>query len=132
MKDLKHMIYFENLLQSSDNELVKQAVSEGKRALGFTCYFVPEVLLNLPGCFSVRLRAPGTGETDVGTYYMSNKTCPFSRSILERGIEGGYNFLDAQMATETCTATCRFQEHLQEAHLLAFLCLFLHKFQVSA
>ena len=36
---------------------------------------------------------------------------------MERALEGGYNFLDAQMATETCTATCRFQEHLQQKHL---------------
>lgn len=33
--------------------------------------------------------------------------------MYKRQLEGGYNFLDAQMATETCTVTCRFQEHLQ-------------------
>ena len=32
-------------------------------------------------------------------------------------LEGGFNFLDAQMATETCTVTCRFQEHLMQKHL---------------
>ena len=57
MKDLKHLIYFEDLLQEANNELVKQAAADGKKALGYTCYFVPEVLLNLGGCFSVRLRA---------------------------------------------------------------------------
>ena len=102
MKDLKHLIYFERLLADANNELVKQAAADGKKALGYTCYFVPEVLLNLPGCFSVRLRAPGTGSTDIGTYYMTNKTCPFTRSILERSIEGGYNFLSAMMSSETC------------------------------
>ena len=30
MKDLKHLIYFENLLQEANNELVKQAVDEVK------------------------------------------------------------------------------------------------------
>ena len=58
VKDLKHLIYFENLLQEANNDLVKQAKAEGKRAIGYTCYFMPEVLLDLPGCFSVRLRAP--------------------------------------------------------------------------
>ena len=71
MKDLKHLIYFENLLQEANNELVQQAKAEGEHALGYTCYFVPETLLNLPGCFSSRLRAPNTGSIDVGTYYMS-------------------------------------------------------------
>ena len=34
MKDLKHLIYFENLLQETNNELVQQARAEGEHALG--------------------------------------------------------------------------------------------------
>ena len=78
MKDLKHLIYFENLLQEAQNELVTQAVGEGKIALGYNCYYIPEVLLNLPGCFSSRLRAPRCSSTDVATYYMTNRTAPYS------------------------------------------------------
>ena len=117
MKDLKHLIYFENLLQEANNDLVKQAKADGKRAVGYTCYFMPEVLLDLPGCFSVRLRAPRCTSPDIATYYMSGRVCHYARSLLERALEGGFNFLDAEMATETCTATCRFQEHLQQKHL---------------
>lgn len=113
MRDLKHLIFFDDLLQEANNELVRQAKKEGLRALGYTCYFMPEVLLDMPGCFSVRLRAPRCTSPDVATYYMSGRTCHYGRSLLERALEGGYNFLDAQMATETCTVTCRFQEHLQ-------------------
>ena len=117
MKDLKHLIYFENLLQEANNELVQKAKAEGKYAIGYTCYFMPEVLLDLPGCFSVRLRAPRCTSPDIATYYMSARVCHYARSLMERALEGGYNFLDAQMATETCTATCRFQEHLQQKNL---------------
>ena len=117
MKDLKHLIYFENLLQEANNDLVKQAKADGKRAIGYTCYFMPEVLLDLPGCFSVRLRAPRRTSPDIATYYMSARVCHYARSLLERALEGGFNFLDAQMATETCTGTCRFQEHLQQSTL---------------
>ena len=53
LKDLKHLIYFEDLLQEANNALVQQAKAEGKYAIGYTCYFMPEVLLDLPGCFSV-------------------------------------------------------------------------------
>ena len=35
MKDLKHLIYFESLLENANNELVKQASAEGKKALGY-------------------------------------------------------------------------------------------------
>ena len=121
MRDLKHLIFFENLLQEANNELVKQARNEGKKALGYTCYFMPEVLLDIPGCFSVRLRAPRA------TYYMSSRTCHYGRSLMERALEGGFNFLDAQLATETCTVTCRFQEHLKQMDIIQnpdFFCEF--------
>ncbi len=113
MRDLKHLLKYDDMLQEANNELVQQAKKDGKRALGYTCYFMPEVLLDLPGCFSVRLRAPRSTSPDMATYYMSNRTCMYGRCLLERAMEGGFNFLDAQMATETCTVTCRFQEHLQ-------------------
>lgn len=112
MRDLKHLIYFEELLQEANNDLVRKAKEDGKKVLGYTCYFMPEVLLNLPGCISVRLRAPRCTSPDMATYYLSGRTCHYGRSLLERALEGGYNFLDAQLATETCTVTCRFQEHL--------------------
>ncbi|MBQ7737798.1 MAG: 2-hydroxyacyl-CoA dehydratase [Oscillospiraceae bacterium] len=127
MRDLKHLIFFENLLQEANNDLVKQAKNEGKRALGYTCYFMPEVLLDLPGCFSVRLRAPRCTSPEIATYYMSSRTCHYGRSLMERALEGGFNFLDAQMATETCTVTCRFQEHLKQMDIIQnpdFFCEF--------
>ena len=46
MKDLKHLYTLEKLLESANNELVQQAVEGGKHALGYTCYHMPEVLLN--------------------------------------------------------------------------------------
>ena len=112
MRDLKHLIYFEDLLQEANNELVRKGKEDGNLCLGYTCYFMPEVLLDLPGCFSVRLRAPKCTSPDMASYYMSGRTCHYGRSLLERALEGGFNFIDAQLATETCTVTCRFQEHL--------------------
>ena len=113
MRDLKHLIYFEDLLQEANNELVRKGKEDGNLCLGYTCYFMPEVLLDLPGCFSVRLRAPKCTSPDMASYYMSGRTCHYGRSLLERALEGGFNFIDAQLATETCTVTCRFQEHLE-------------------
>ena len=112
MKDLKHLIFFENLLQDANNELVQKACDEGKHCLGYNCYYVPEVLMNLDGCFSTRLRAPRCTSPDVATYYMTGRTCPYVRSILERAIEGGYNHLSAVFGSESCAAMERMEEHL--------------------
>lgn len=113
MKDLKHLIYFENLLDNADNELVEQAKAEGGLAIGYTCYHIPEVLLNVDNCFSVRLRAPRTGSIDIATYYMSNYTCEFARALVERGIEGGFNFLDGLAGVDACSMMNRFYEHFE-------------------
>lgn len=117
MKDLKHLIYFESLLENADNELVKQAQAEGDICLGYTCYHVPEALLNIGNCFSVRLRAPKTGSIDIATYYMSNYTCEFARALLERAIEGGYQFLDALIGVDACSMMNRSMEHFEILHV---------------
>ena len=118
MKDLKYLYEFEKLLESANNPLVQQACAEGKHALAYTCYHMPEVLLNTGDCFSVRLRAPLTGSLDISSYYMSNFICDYCKSLLERGIEGGYNFLSALLATETCSEMNRALEHFELLHLV--------------
>ena len=113
MKDLKHLIYFESLLENANNELVQKAQAEGNLALGYTCYHVPEALLNVGNCFSVRLRAPHTGSIDIATYYRSNSTCECARALVERGIEGGYQFLDAMIGVDACSMMNRAMEHFE-------------------
>ena len=53
MKDLKHLIYFENLLMDADNELVREAQASGRVCVGSVCYQIPEVLMNLGNAFTV-------------------------------------------------------------------------------
>ena len=113
MKDLKHLIFFENLLDNADNALVEQAKADGGLAVGYTCYHIPEPLLNVGNCFSVRLRAPRTGSLDIATYYMSNYTCEYARALVERGIEGGYQFLDALAGVDACSMMNRAMEHFE-------------------
>ena len=113
MKDLKHLIYFERLLENADNELIEQAKADGGVCLGYTCFHIPEVLLNVDNCFSTRLRAPNTGSIDIATYYMSNYTCEYARALLERAIEGGYQFLDALIGVDACSMMNRSMEHFE-------------------
>ena len=113
MKDLKHLIYFENLLEDANNELVRQAQENGSIVLGYTCYHIPEVLLNVDNCISVRLRAPKTGSLDISTFYMSNYTCDYAGALVERAIEGGYQFLDAMIGVDACSAMNRSMEHFE-------------------
>ena len=113
MKDLKHLIYFEKLLENADNELIEKKKAEGGICLGYTCFHIPEVILNVDRCFSTRLRAPNTGSIDIATYYMSNYTCEYARALLERAIEGGYRFLNALIGVDACSMMNRSMEHFE-------------------
>ena len=117
MKELKHLIYFESLLEDANNELVRRAEAEGDLAIGYTCFHAPEVLLNLGNCFSVRLRAPHTNSMELATYYMANNSCEFSRALLERALEGNYNFLHAMAGVDVCEANNRAIENMEIMHM---------------
>ncbi len=113
MKDLKHLYYFEKLLDEANNDLIRQAQSEGKVCVASVCENTPEPLLNLPGTFSVRLRAPRTGSMDMATYYLTSFLCEYSRALLERAIEGGYNFADCIITPDGCTMMNRCVENME-------------------
>ena len=117
MKELKHLIYFESLLEDANNELVRKAEAEGDLAIGYTCFHAPEVLLNLGNCFSVRLRAPHTNSMELATYYMANNSCEFSRALLERALEGNYSFLHAMAGVDVCEANNRAIENMEIMHM---------------
>ena len=110
------MIYFENLLDDANNELVRKAEAEGDLAIGYTCFHAPEVLLNLGNCFSVRLRAPHTNSMELATYYMANNSCEFARALLERALEGNYAFLHAMIGVDVCEANNRAIENMEIMH----------------
>jgi len=118
LKDLKHLYYFEKLLEDSYNDLDREAKEAGQIAIGHVCFQIPEPLLNLPGCFSVRLRAPRTGSIEMGTYYMSSTLCEACRAYLERTIEGGFNFLDCILAPDACAQMNRCVENIEHLNLI--------------
>lgn len=118
MKDLKSLYFFEKLLEESFNDLVRQGQADGNIAVGAVCFQIPEPLLNLPGCFSVRLRAPRTGSIEIGTYYMSSTLCEGCRAYLERAVEGGYNYLDCIIAPDACQQMNRCVENIERLKLI--------------
>lgn len=118
MKELKHIHYFESLLEEANNELVRQAKDAGSLAIGYTCFYIPEALLNVDKAFSVRLRAPNTGSLDISAYYMTSFICGYTRALVERAFEGGYNFLNAFFASDTCQQMNRVVENIHELNLI--------------
>lgn len=113
MRDLKHLYFFERLLEDANNELVRDAQTEGRKCVATVCENVPEPLLNLDGLFSARLRAPRTGSMEMATYYMTSFLCEYTRALLERAIEGGFNFADCLIAPDACSMMNRCVENME-------------------
>lgn len=118
MRDLKHLIFFENLLQEANNELIEQAKKEGHVCVAYVCENTPEPLMNLGNAFGIRLFAPHTGSMDIATYYMTSFLCEASRALLERAIEGGFNFADCLIAPDGCTMMNRAAENMELLHTM--------------
>ena len=113
LKDLKYLKYFEDLLQEANNDLIRQAQKDGKICAAYTCENTPEVLLNLPGVFSTRLRAPRTGSLEVSTYYLTSFLCEYTRALLERAVEGGFNYADCIFTPDGCSMMNRCVENME-------------------
>ena len=118
MKDLKNLTWFEDLLQDANNELISQGLKQWRKCAAYICENTPEPLLNLPGCFSVRLRAPRTGSMEMATYYLTSFLCEYSRALLERAIEGGFNFADCLIAPDGCSMINRCAENMELLHTM--------------
>ena len=93
--------------------MIRHSQESGKICVAYTCENVPEPLLNLAGTFSARLRAPRTGSMEMGTYYMTSFLCEYSRALLERAIEGGFNFADCIITPDGCTMMNRCVENME-------------------
>ena len=50
---------------------------------------------------------------EMGTYYMTSFLCEYSRALLERAIEGGFNFADCMITPDGCTMMNRCVENME-------------------
>lgn len=85
-----------------ENEQLAEFRARGGRALGFFCSYVPEELLNVEGLASFRMRSIGCFGTEMADGYMGIFNCSYTRHCLEKGLEGGYDFLDGFVFVPGC------------------------------
>ncbi len=108
---------WDEIIAEPRNALVENALAEGRKAIGYTCSFVPEPLLSLPGLLPLRLRAPDTHGTPLADTYLSSVLCPYVRSLLEHALEGRYEHLAGWVIAASCDHVRRLADNLR--HLSA-------------
>jgi len=103
---------FDQYLEEPANSLVHKAIDKGGIPIGYTCSYVPSVLLSIPPLFPLRLRAPGATETELADIYLSKLTCSYTRSLLEFAMDFRYDFLGGWVHTASCDHLRRLHDNL--------------------
>jgi len=104
--------FFSDLLGDPYNSLIDKALDKGKIPIGYTCSYVPEVLLTIDNLMPVRIFAPGVSGTEVADIYLSNVICSYTRSLLEFAMDDRYNFLKGWVFAASCDHLRRLYDNL--------------------
>ncbi len=103
----------DDLLTDSCNSLVEEAIKEGRVPIGYTCSLVPEPLLSLGKFFPVRVRAHDVTGTDSAEVYLSPVLCSYARSVLEKAMDGGLDFLGGMVVAASCDHIRRSGQNIE-------------------
>jgi len=81
---------------------------QGKKVFGWLCTYVPEEIIHAAGALPIRITGYSKEmELEDGTAYLYINSCSFSRSCLQLGLKGEYNFLDGVAGGSTCDGARR-------------------------
>lgn len=111
---------FQELLKSPQNELVEQAVSDGRIPIGYSCSFVPEAFLMADKLFPVRLHAPGIAGTEIADIYLSNFICTYCRSLLEFAMDDRFDMIQGWVFVPSCAHMQRLIDNMEYLKKPAF------------
>jgi|Deesub1362A_J573_1020465.scaffolds.fasta_scaffold00464_22 bzd-type benzoyl-CoA reductase N subunit len=81
---------------------------QGGKVFGWLCTYVPEEIIHAAGALPVRITGYSQEtELEDGNAYLYINNCSFSRSCLQMGLRGEYDFLDGVVAGSTCDGARR-------------------------
>jgi len=104
--------FFHNLLKDPCNSLLEKELDRGKIPIGYTCSYVPDVLLTVGDLIPIRVFAPGVSGTETADIYLSNVICSYTRSLLEFAMDDRYGFLKGWVFAASCAHLSRLYDNL--------------------
>ena len=104
---------FDDLIQSPLNRLMAQAIEEDKIPIGYTCSYIPRVIMETRQFVPFRVIVPGVTSTEIADTYLPSIMCSYTRSMLEYALNGHYDFLKGWIATPSCQHMSRFFDNLK-------------------
>lgn len=89
-------------------EQILEHKRQGKKVFGWLCTYIPEEILHAAGILPIRITGYSQEtELDDGNAYLYINNCSFSRSCLQLGLKGGYDYLDGVVGGSTCDGARR-------------------------
>lgn len=116
-----HTHFFEDLLNDPMNYLVEASMDKGKIPIGYTCSYVPEVLLSVDPLIPIRIRAPGVLSTEIADIYLSSVICSYTRSVLEMAMDDQYGFLKGWVFAASCDHMRRLYDNMKYLNQADFI-----------
>ncbi|ETR74589.1 MAG: 2-hydroxyglutaryl-CoA dehydratase D-component [Candidatus Magnetoglobus multicellularis str. Araruama] len=103
-----------NPFDFSRKSLLESAIEQDKIPIGYTCNYVPRMLLNVGPLFPYRVNAAEqAGGTEIADIYLSQVTCSYTRSILEAVMDDQQDFLHGWVFAASCDHLRRLYDNLQ-------------------
>ena len=82
--------------------------SRGGKVIGWLCTYVPEEVIHAAGALPIRIIGYShEANLDDANAHLYINNCTFSRSCLQLGLEGQYDFLDGVVGGSTCDGARR-------------------------
>jgi len=80
----------------------RELKSEGRNVVGYLCSLTPVELITAAGLVPFRIMANVKQTITHADAYLETIACPFTRSCLNMGLEGAYDFLDGFVVPHAC------------------------------
>lgn len=104
----------ELLLKRSRNSHIDTWKAEGKKVIGYFCNYVPPEIIYAAGALPVRLRGAGSEDSSQGDAYLSGRICTYVRHVVSLILEEEYDYLDGEIATNSCDHVRRSADVMQK------------------
>jgi bcr-type benzoyl-CoA reductase subunit C len=106
MKALSGLARAKALYQGRDQR-ARELKAQGKKVIGYLCYFAPPEILEAAGLVPYRIRGDIREPVTHADQYVEPYGCPFVRNTFDLAVKGRYDFLDGLVMAHACDSVQR-------------------------
>ena len=94
-------------LYDAGDARARELHAQGRRVVGYLCYFAPPEILEAAGLVPYRIRGDLRQPVTDADRYVEPYGCPFVRNTFDQAVKGRYDFLDGVVMAHSCDSVQR-------------------------